>query len=223
MKRIITVFLALTVALAMSGCGKKNTKIYADQLVDGDVQADAEVDLSKKKPEPTEEQKKEDNVKLDVTNDELGAMIDSFDEEYKSISVMPLESPDFFVGKDLRAVAYVQNHEMSFVYEVGINAKFTEDTLSMSYPDQDGNMTNNTYNVYTVSPEILKTAGGRDYSYVAYGTEEITSDKTDGTIAVMAMVTVDDKVDMGAGKSDKYVMLAETAQDGTYQLFKIEN
>ena len=112
---------------------------------------------------------------------------------------------------------------MSFVYEVGINAKFTDDTLSMSYPDQDGNMTNNTYNVYTVSPDILKTAGGRDYSYVAYGTEEITSDKTDGTIAVMAMVTVDDKVDMGAGKSDKYVMLAETAQDGTYQLFKIEN
>ena len=225
MKIMIYAAAAAVIVFAAMGCSKKDEETYADKLVNGEVQPDVEYsdDAENETENETEdetEQPEGTKVDIAVSDDEMASLIDGAASEYTSFEFIPIDTPDFFLNKNLRMAASVSEHQLSNVYAANIKTIFTEDSMTMSYVT-DGNTTSNEYYVYAVSDEIKTTPSGIEYTYIAYGDQPITSEETEGTIGVVANVKLSG-VDMGEASADSYVFLIETSNPGMYELFMEE-
>lgn len=232
MNKVIFAILASVIIFSAAGCGKEEETAdsYADKLVSGEVQprtvySDDEDDGGEaaavtEEAEPSG-QTEEVKVSIGISDEEMAAFIDEAAAEYSSFEFMPIESEDFFLNKDLRMAASVQDHEMSRIYSANIKTKFTNDAMIMEYPSE-GQSVRNEYYVYTVSDEVKTTPNGNEYTYVAYGAEPITSSETAGTIGVIGRIKMTGSVDMGEAAADSYILLIETSNAGVYELFKEE-
>ncbi|MGN1116822.1 MAG: lipoprotein [Candidatus Ornithomonoglobus sp.] len=218
MKKILTVLFALTVALSVSACGNKTETAddYADKLVNGEVEPDVEVVEKSEAPE-TEEKPA---VNLAVSDEDMGKLVDAAADDYKSFTIQSIDSPDFFVGKQLRVVATIQDHQMTNVYASCIETKFTNDSLEIKYTS-DGEQIEQRYIVYTIADKVAVSPKNRQFSYVAYGDQEISSETTDGTIGIMTLIKMREDIDMGEAAADTYIMLQETSNEGVYEILKV--
>lgn len=219
MKKILTVFFALTIVLSASSCGNKTetAEDYADKLVTGEVEPDVEV--VEKSETPAAEAEKP-AVNLAVSDEDMGKLVDTAANDYKSFTIQPIDSPDFFVGKQLRVVATIQDHEMTNVYASDIETEFTNDSLIIKYTT-DGEQVEKNYIVYTIADKVAESPENRQFSYVAYGEDEISAETTDGTIGIMTLIKLRDDIDMGEAAADTYIMLQETSNDGVYEILKV--
>lgn len=232
MRKIILAVIAISVMAAISGCKeeKETADSYADKLVNGEISvdeskeyddnSDAKEDKTTDKIETSTD--KPLNVNLGITDEEMASYIDKAASDYESFEFQSIESPDFFLNKKLRIAASVSDHKLNNIYSADIEATFNNSSMTMEY-ESDGQRVKNEYYVYKVSDEVKTTPGGIEYTYVAYGDQQITSESTDGTIAVMARLSLPDSVDMGEASADSYIMMIETSNDGVYELFKEEN
>ena len=231
MKKVLTVFLALTILLTAASCGRKiqTAEDYADKLVSGEVEPDAEIAQKDREPEYSAEvepesdkeaEKTQPAVNLAVSDEDMGRLVDAADNDYKSFTVEPIDSPDFFVGKRLRVVATMQDHRMTNVYRNDIETEFTNNSLTIEYPSAEGDQKQN-YIVYTIADSVKVSPKNRHFSYVAYGEDEITSETTDGTIGIMTLIKMREDVNMGDAAADTYIMLQETSNEGVYEIFKV--
>lgn len=236
MRKIILAVLLVSIMAALAGCKeeKETADSYADKLVNGEIEVDESKeyddnsDVKEDKKADNKKDKKEIatdkpmNVNLGVTDEEMASYIDKAASDYKSFNFQSIESPDFFLNKKLRIAASVSDHKLNNIYSAAIEATFNNSAMTMEY-ESEGQKVKNEYYVYTVSDEIKTTPGGIQYTYVAYGDQEITSESTDGTIAVLTRLSLPDTVDMGEASADSYIMMIETSNNGVYELFKEEN
>lgn len=232
MRKIILAVLAVSIMAALSGCKEKKETAdsYADKLVNGEISVDESKDYddnSDVKQDNKDDEKetatdKPTNVNLGITDEEMASYIDKAASDYESFEFKSIESPDFFLNKKLRIAASVSDHKLNNIYSADIEATFNNSSMTMEY-ESDGQRVNNEYYVYKVSDEVKTTPGGIQYTYVAYGDQQITSESTDGTIAVLARLSLPDTVDMGEAAADSYIMMIETSNNGVYELFKEEN
>ena len=221
MKRILAALLAASMLFAVSACGDKkdSAEEHARKLASGEIEPDAEVDKNAEKG--TDADKSANKITLETDVDGFSAIVDAFDEDYKSIEAQPISSADFFIGKQLRLAAHMKDHQMTMMYDQDIKALFTQNTLTMNYvkdekPVEVKNL------VYEVSDPVT-TPGGRNYIYVNFGSHPLTEDnKAFSTDCLMLVKMVSDKVDMGDAKADTYVLLIESAMSDQYELFKVE-
>lgn len=232
MKKLILVFFSVVLLATVSSCGKKQEETadsYLNKLVNGEIDPDVKVEDTAEETEKTEpdDQLKEVSesdqgvtVNLPYTDEQMGEFVDALDK-YKSLEILPLDSPDFMIDKQLRLVAVIQDNTITNLYSSEIRLKFTKDTLNMQYI-QNGEQVNTDYIVYTTANEIQTSAAGHQYTYTAYGSEEISSEMTDGAIAIINKVKISDSVDMGEGTAESYVLLQETSNPGVYEVFRIE-
>lgn len=232
MKKLILVFFSVVLLATVSSCGKKQEETadsYLNKLVNGEIDPDVKVEDTAEETEKTEpdDQLKEVSesdqgvtVNLPYTDEQMGEFVDALDK-YKSLEILPLDSPDFMIDKQLRLVAVIQDNTITNLYSSEIRSKFTKDTLNMQYI-QNGEQVNTDYIVYTTANEIQTSAAGHQYTYTAYGSEEISSEMTDGAIAIINKVKISDSVDMGEGTAESYVLLQETSNPGVYEVFRIE-
>ncbi|MGN0181732.1 MAG: hypothetical protein ACI4DP_04880 [Candidatus Ornithomonoglobus sp.] len=221
MKKILTVFFALTIVLSATSCGNKTetAEDHVDKLVSGEIEPDVEVEEKIEQSE-TEETEEKPAVSLAVSDEDMGKLVDAVDNDYKVITIQPIDSPDFFVGKQLRVVATIQDYKLTNVYASDIETKFTDDSLSIKYTS-DGEQVEQNYIVYTIADKVLVSPENRQFSYVAYGDKEITSETTDGTIGIMTLIKLREDVKMGEAAADTYIMLQETSNEGVYEILKV--
>lgn len=217
MKRIIIGILAIAMAASFAGCGKKSDSAeeYADKLVSGEIEPDVKIVDRTEAPEEVQPA-----VNLALSDEDMGKLVDAAGNEYKSFTIQDIDSPYFFIGKTMRMVATIQDHQMTNVYASDIETKFERNSLSIKYTSEDKPVEQE-YIVYAVADKVVKSPENRQFSYVAYGDKEITSETTDGTIGVLALIKMRDDIDMGEAKADNYVMLMETSNNGVYQILKV--
>lgn len=232
MKKLILVFFSVVLLLGVSSCGKEQEETadsYLNKLVNGEIEPDVKVENKAKETEKTETDNQPNDVSdgeqnitvnLPYTDEQMSEFVDALDK-YKSIEILPLDSPDFIMGKQLRLVAVIQDNTLTNLYSSEIKSKFTKDTLNMQYI-QNGEQVNTDYIVYTTANEVQTSAAGHQYTYTAYGSEEISSEMTDGAIAIINKVKISESVDMGDGADESYVLLQETSNPGVYEVFRIE-
>lgn len=232
MKKLILVFFSVVLLLGVSSCGKEQEETadsYLNKLVNGEIEPDVKVENKAEETEKTETDNKPNDVSdgeqnitvnLPYTDEQMSEFVDALDK-YKSIEILPLDSPDFIMGKQLRLVAVIQDNTLTNLYSSEIKSKFTKDTLNMQYI-QNGEQVNTDYIVYTTANEVQTSAAGHQYTYTAYGSEEISSEMTDGAIAIINKVKISESVDMGDGAAESYVLLQETSNPGVYEVFRIE-
>lgn len=161
-------------------------------------------------------------VKLALSEADMGAMIDKFDDEYKSFEVVSAKSPDFFMGKNLRLGAVISDHQLSQVYSQNIRAAFSPQKMSVSSVDATGQEVGGDYYIYSVAGNVAKTPSGRDFTYVSYGSNAPDSGEINGVIGVIARVVCSKPEAMGDAQSDEYILLIESGQPEVYQLFLAE-
>lgn len=232
MKKLILVFFSVVLLLGVSSCGKEQEETadsYLNKLVNGEIEPDVKVENKAEETEKTETDNQPNDVSdgeqnitvnLPYTDEQMSEFVDALDK-YKSIEILPLDSPDFIMGKQLRLVAVIQDNTLTNLYSSEIKSKFTKDTLNMQYI-QNGEQVNTDYIVYTTANEVQTSAAGHQYTYTAYGSEEISSEMTDGAIAIINKVKISESVDMGDGAAESYVLLQETSNPGVYEVFRIE-
>lgn len=213
--------------IAEGGSTKKSTKKKKAKKAD-------KVDVVEETKQPETENKPVENVeqpvskpqtapvKLSLSEAEMGAMIDKFDDEYKSFEVTAISSPEFFMGKNLRLGAVIANHQLSQVYAQQIRAAFSPQKMTVSSSDASGQTNSMDYYIYSVAANVAKTPSGRDFSYVSYGSEDPSGGEINGVIGVMARVICSKPEAMGEAKADEYILLIESGQPEVYQLFLAE-
>ena len=244
MKKILTVLLAALMLAAVSGCGggKETADSYADKLARGEIEPDVEIEedergVSHRKSEDddiTDDYEIEDDelpenvggetveypdASLAVSETEMAALVDAFDNDYKSFEIIDIPSADFFIDKKLRLAALVQNHELENRYDAGITALFTRKALSIDYVSNGENI-HNECTVYKLADTPVTTPEGNSFSYIAYG-DGANPSESDSIIGIAALVTING-VDMADAAADEYVMFIETSDTSLYQIFKIE-
>lgn len=235
MKKLILVLIAAATVLTAASCGKEEKETadsYLDKLVSGEIDPDVEVADSvaetesvseadeENKSEVTSENSAGVTVNLPYTSEQMGEFVDALDK-YESLEILPIDSPDFIINKQLRLVAVIQDNTITNLYSSEIRSKFTQDSLNMQYIE-NGQQVNADYIVYTTANEIQTSPAGHQYTYTAYGSEAISSEMTDGAVAIVNKVKISDSVDMGEGKAENYVLLQETSNPNVYEVFKIE-
>lgn len=235
MKKLILVLIAAVTVLTAASCGKEEKETadsYLDKLVSGEIDPDVEVADSvaetesvseadeENKSEVTSENSAGVTVNLPYTSEQMGEFVDALDK-YESLEILPIDSPDFIINKQLRLVAVIQDNTITNLYSSEIRSKFTQDSLNMQYIE-NGQQVNADYIVYTTANEIQTSPAGHQYTYTAYGSEAISSEMTDGAVAIVNKVKISDSVDMGEGKAENYVLLQETSNPNVYEVFKIE-
>lgn len=244
MKKIIALLITAFMLTAVSGCGGETVTpdSYADKLAKGEIKPDvdiAEGSSSKKsdKSDKAETQKEnkmaEDadkpvggpqtpSVKLSLSEAEMGAMIDKFDDDYKSFEVASITSPEFFMGQNLRLGAVIADHKLSQVYAQQIRAAFSPQKMTLSSSDTSGQTNNTDYYIYSVATNVAKTPAGRDFSYISYGTEKASGGEIKGVIGIVARVICSQPAAMGEAQADEYILIIESGQPEVYQLFLAE-
>lgn len=235
MKKLILVLIAAATVLTAASCGKEEKETadsYLDKLVSGEINPDVEVADSAAETESVSEADEENKsevtsensagvtVNLPYTSEQMGEFVDALDK-YESLEILPIDSPDFIINKQLRLVAVIQDNTITNLYSSEIRSKFTQDSLNMQYIEND-QMINADYIVYTTANAIQTSPAGHQYTYTAYGSEAISSEMTDGAVAIVNKVKISDSVDMGEGKAESYVLLQETSNPNVYEVFKIE-
>lgn len=240
MKKLILVLIAAATVMTAASCGKEEKETadsYLDKLVSGEIEPDVEVadSAATEKASETDDEEKNDNeeqyemtsenssgvtVNLPYTSEQMGEFVDALDK-YESLEILPIDSPDFIIGKQLRLVAVIQENTITNLYSSEIKSKFTQDSLNMQYIE-NGEQISADYIVYTTANEIQTSPAGHQYTYTAYGSEAISSEMTDGAIAIVNKVKISESVDMGEGAAESYVLLQETSNPGVYEVFKIE-
>ena len=251
MKKIIALLMTALMLTAVSGCGsdENSADSYADKLARGEIKPDVEV-ASAGSPERAEKKNKREadetkaeqetenqlpsqaqpntpqteasSVKLALSETDMGAMIDKFDDEYKSFEVVSAQSPDFFIGKNLRLGAVIKDHQLSQVYSQNIRAAFSPQKMSVSSVDATGQEVSGDYYIYSVAGNVAKTPSGRDFTYVSYGSEAPDSGEINGVIGVIARVVCSKPEAMGEAQANEYILLIESGQPEVYQLFLAE-
>ena len=242
MKKIIALVLAVTALFSLASCGKKEETVseHNKKLVSGEVDPDVKkvdkddndnednknedhADENKDEEKSEEDNKISDssNISINIPEDELAKLVDEADDEYESFEVVDMPSADFFMGKKLNAVAALSNHEMTMIEKGAVTMEINNTNIVFDYLSSDGQQQQSAF-VYKISPEILKTSAGRDYTYVVYGTEPITEGEISGTVGVLRVIKLRDDVDMGENKADTYVLYEETAQSGSYYIMTVE-
>ena len=225
MKKILTVFLSISMLIYAVGCSKKpqTADDYADKLVRGEIQPNADTDAATNNGKTSETEDTTQGIELDIPVDVLSGLVDTVDNEYKSIEVLPIDSASFFIGKQLRLVSFLSGHDMTFTYESNIKARFTRDALTISYPnsENDNRPTTVTNRIYEIS-EPVTTPGGNQYVYIAFGEHELTEDNKEFSSDCLMFIKMSDTVDMGEAAADTYVLLIESQFPDRYELFKVE-
>lgn len=235
MKKLILVLIAAATVMTAASCGKEEKETadsYLDKLVNGEIDPDVEVADSaaetenaseangEKQSEVVSENSSGVTVNLPYTSEQMGEFVDALDK-YESLEILPIDSPDFIIDKQLRLVAVIQDNTITNLYSSEIKSKFTQDSLNMQYIE-NGQQVNADYIVYTTANEIQTSPSGHQYTYTAYGSEAISSEMTDGAIAIVNKVKISESVDMGEGAAESYVLLQETSNPGVYEVFRIE-
>lgn len=220
----------------------EQTNAPAEENTKEPEEAEGEEKSEKKdeaKPQKKEEQKQTDvhkkresaksdavieqaKVNISVSEEEMSRLVDEAEDGYKSFEILPIDSPDFFVGKKLRMAATIQEHEMINIYDSDITSYITDSSFTMSY-SLNGEKTEQSFYVYTIAPEVMTTPNGRQYSYFAYGQDKIKGETTEGVIGIMTLIKMRDDIDMGAGDADMYIVLQEVANSSVYNVMKLEN
>lgn len=191
MKKTILMLLAAAMIMTVSSCGKKN--------------------------DPPEDE----GIQIEVPVGELSEYVDKAENDYKSFELLPIESTDFFMNKTLNLVAMVENHEMSRIDNPIMSVKFTDDFVTMKYPDKDGNETEAVNYVYTVS-KPAKTGEGNHYVIVAFGDHEMTEEDKEFNTDCLALIKMKEGIDMGPNQADTYVLMIESQFPEQYKILKVE-
>ena len=213
--------------IAEGGSTKKSAEKEERDIADiAEIPQETKQPEAEKKPIENVEQPLDEPqtapVKLALSETEMGAMIDKFDDEYKSFEVTSLSSPGFFMGKNLRLGAVIANHQLSQVYDQQIRAAFSPQKMTVASLDSSGQPNSTDYYIYSVATNVAKTPSGRDFSYVSYGSEDPSGGAVSGVIGVMARVICSNPEAMGEAKADDYILLIESGQPEVYQLFLAE-
>lgn len=235
MKKIIIAFLAITMAASIAGCGKKTetAEDYADKLVSGEIQPDVDVKERKDTEAPSAEAENqsaekdinsedEKAVEIEIPIAELARIVDNADNEYKSFEIQDISSNDFFYGKNLRLVAALKDHEMTYLYEQNITASFKDRIVTMTYTDKDNKQQEIKNLIYAMPEHPVESTEGRKFSVVAFGDHELTNENKTFSTDCLALIKMRDDVDMKDAKADTYVLLIESAIEGQYEIFKVE-
>ena len=145
MKKLILVLIAAATVLTAASCGKEEKETadsYLDKLVSGEIDPDVEVADSvaetesvseadeENKSEVTSENSAGGTVNLPYTSEQMGEFVDALDK-YESLEILPIDSPDFIINKQLRLVAVIQDNTITNLYSSEIRSKFTQDSLNM--------------------------------------------------------------------------------------------
>lgn len=225
----IIAFAALSaIVFSISSCGNKAETVaeHNRKLVSGEIDPDVKKVKKDKKNDDSSEKKEEeiessDTVTINIPEEELAELVDKSDNEYKSFETVDMPSANFFMGKKLNAVATLSNHEMTMLKKGAVTMEINNTNLTFDYTTNEGAQQKSVF-VYKISPEILKTAEGRDYTYIAYGTEPLAAGEINGTIGIIRTVKMKDSVDMGENAADTYILYEETSQSGSYYLMTVE-
>ena len=139
MKKLLTAVLAVMLLVSAAGCGnhKDTAEEHAEKLARGEVESNAKVakDAAPPKAEiPTAdpalnaeaEVKDDGTAEFSINTTKTGEYIDKAEKDYKSFSLLPIQSADFFKNKKLKLIAIVEDHSMSFVEELGMTLEVTE-------------------------------------------------------------------------------------------------
>lgn len=235
MKKIIAVILLIAIAFSAAGCGDKTETVeeYNKKLVSGEIDPDVKKISKDKKKDKKSDDKSDDKedkniniadssgVSISIPEEELASLVDASDEEYASLEVVDMPSENFFMGKKLNAVAILSQHEMTMLQKGAITMEINNTNLTFNYMAGEEAQQKEAF-IYKISPRILTTSAGRDYTYIVYGTEPITEGEINGTVGIIRMIKMKGNVDMGENAADTYILYEETSQSGSYYLMTVE-
>ena len=244
MKRFITAAIAVMMLISAAGCGnhQETAEEHAEKLARGEVESKAKVAEDAAPPSseapkveiPTAdpalkadtEVKDDGTAELRINTQKTNEYIDKAENDYKSFSLLPVQSADFFKNKKLKLMAIVEDHKMSFVENLNMTLEVTDQTIKVSSPDGNGG-TKETVNRAFMTSEPFTTPGGAQYIVFAFGDHELTKDNPDYNIDCFALI---DKPEDSVAPDDpskvvpagQYVLLIETVFPSRYELFIAE-
>ena len=232
MKKIFTVLLAAAMLVSISACGKKNkdNNLSAEEIKSrANVAENAKNGMDVEAPTETidpETAKRVETVQKILEGMPIGEMnelIDTAENEYKSFELLPIESSDFVIGKKLKLVATIEEHQMSFVSQMNMKAEVSNELLSITYPDSEseGGEKKAANYVYGVT-EPITTDGGSQYIAVAFGDHELTEENSKYNIDCFALIKMRDDIDMQGSNAESYVLLIEKGFPDKYEIFEAE-
>ena len=239
MKRFITAAIAIMMLISAAGCGnhKDTAEEHAEKLARGEVESNAKIAKDAATPAaeiPTvdpalnanAEIKDDGTAELAINTEKTSEYIDKAENDYKSFSLLPVQSADFFKNKKLKLVAIVEDHKMSFVEELGMTLEVTDDTIKVTSPDGNGGTKDAVNRAYMTS-DLITSPGGASYVVFAFGDHELSKDNKEFNVDCFALI---DKPEDSVAPEDpskvvpagQYVMLIETIFPARYELFKAE-
>lgn len=239
MKRFLTAAIAVMMLISAAGCGshRDTAEEHAEKLARGEVEGNAKVAKDAATPAveiPTAdpaininaEVKDDGTAEFNINTEKTGEYIDKAENDYKSFSLLPVQSADFFKNKKLKLMAIVEDHKMSFVEELGMTLEVTDETIKVTSPDGNGGMKETVNRSYMTSDPVT-SPGGASYIVYAFGDHELSKDNSEYNVDCFALI---DKPQDSAAPEDpskvvpagQYVMLIETVFPARYELFKAE-
>ena len=239
MKRFLTAAIAIMMLISAAGCGnhKETAEEHAEKLARGEIEGNAKVadDAAPPKAEiPTAdpalkadaEVKDDGTAEFSINTEKTNEYIDKAENDYKSFSLLPVQSADFFKNKKLKLMAIIEDHKMSFVEELDMTLEVTDETIKVTAPDGNGGTKETVNRSYMISDPVT-SPGGASYIMFAFGDHELSKDNKDYNVDCFALI---DKPEDSVASEDpskvvpagQYVMLIETVFPSRYELFKVE-
>ena len=232
MKNIFAVLLAAAMIISASACGKKDKddNLSAEEIKSrANIAEDAKNGMDKEEtteaPDP-KTAKRLDEVKKILEGmpiSEMNEFIDSAEKEYKSFELLPVDSSDFVIGKKLKLVATIEDHQMKFVSQANMRAEVSNEVISITYPDpeKEGEEIKAANYVYCITDPVT-TKGGGQYIAAAFGDHELTDENSDYNIDCFALIKMRDDIDMHGSNAESYVLLIEKDFPDRYEIFEAE-
>ncbi|MBQ3426159.1 MAG: hypothetical protein IJH37_03320 [Clostridia bacterium] len=239
MKRLLTIFIAAAMLISASACGKKDKdeNLSAEEIksraniaedakdgqdgTDGTDGADGAAATADPETEKRAEEIKD--ILEDMPIGELSEIVDTAENEYKSFELLPIEDTSFVIGKKMKLVATIADHQMSFVSQKDIKAEVTNEYISISYsdPEKEGERITKPNYVYGITDPI-KTEGGSQYIAVAFGDHELTTENSNFLTDCFALIKMRDDVKIEGSDAETYVLLIEKDYPDKYEIFEVE-
>ena len=245
----------MLISAAGCGSHRETAEEHAEKLARGEVESKAKIaeDAAAPKDEAAtaknDEAAKDDkakpeiptadpalNIKAEVKDDgtaefsintnKTSEYIDKAENDYKSFSLLPVQSADFFKNKKLKLVAVIENHKMSFIEGLDMTLEVTDQTIKVTAPDGNGGAKDTVNRTYMLSDPIT-TPGGAQYVVLAFGDHELSKDNSDYNVDCFALIdkpqdTVAPEDPSKVIPAGQYVLLIETVFPERYELFKVE-
>ena len=228
MKKILTILLAAAMLVSASACGKKDKEenLSAEEIKSrANIAEDAKNGQDAETGDEEAAKRAEEIRKIleGMPIGEMNELIDTAENEYKSFELLPIEDTSFIIGKKLKLVATIEDHQMSMVAKANMRAEVTNELLSITYPDpeKDGEEVKAANYVYGVTDPVT-TEGGCQYIAVAFGDHELTEENSDYNIDCFALVKMRDDVEIDDSDAETYVMLIEKSFPDRIEIFEVK-